>query len=77
MKTFAERNEAMNKDIQLLQEKHKINIYAANVVMPNQEVIPVIRVSDMLAEQGNDMIINNEEKNEDKPKRRSAGNKKA
>ena len=47
MKKFDERVKEFDKDMQALQKKHHVAIYAANVVVNKEgEVAPVVRVGD-------------------------------
>lgn len=74
---FNQRVEAFNKEIFGLQKKHGVNLYAANVVLKNGEVAPLVRVADAHDKGENDMLVIPEDKtNETKSKKRRAGNKK-
>ena len=44
---FEKRKDAYQKELEQLQEKLQISLYAANVVFPNGEVFPVIKMTDL------------------------------
>ena len=43
---FEERKEKFQKELLELVDKYGIDIYAINAVMPNGEVLPVVKMSD-------------------------------
>ncbi len=76
MENFDKRAGEFNRGILELQKKHGVSLYAANVVLKNGEVAPMVRLADVNKNQ--EMIINPSEKNnENKSKRRNSRNKKA
>lgn len=44
---FLKRRERFEKGLLALQEEAKLELYAANIVLPNQEVAPVIKIMDI------------------------------
>ena len=46
MEDFTKRSKEFNKGFLLLQQKYKVAIYAANVVLKNGEVAPLVRIAD-------------------------------
>lgn len=46
MKTFEERQDDFNKDLNELSQKHKVGLYAVNAVMDGGEVHPAIKMAD-------------------------------
>jgi len=44
--TYEDRQKAFEKELLELVQKHKVNVYAANVVFPNGEVMPMLKTSD-------------------------------
>jgi hypothetical protein len=49
MKPFNERVHDFNEILVAAQKEHGVSLYAANIVLKNGEVIPLVRVSDNLA----------------------------
>ena len=45
--TFEERSGAFNQEILRLQKKYKVTLYAANTVLKNNDVAPMVRLGDM------------------------------
>lgn len=76
---FNVRAQAFNEEILKLQHKHGVTLYAANVVLKNGEVAPLVRLADA-TDQSFEMVKNEnayEETNQGKSKKGTAGNKKA
>jgi len=70
---FEARTEEFNKEFQTLQERYAVKIYAANCVLKNGEVIPLIRVVDDLKLE----IVKDSKKYDDKAKAGNPVGKKA
>jgi len=45
-KDFLKRKERFEKDLLGLYKKYSVEMYAANAVLPNQEVLPMIKIID-------------------------------
>jgi len=74
METFEQRVEAFNAGIMDLQKQHNVVLYAANVVLKNGEVAPMVRVADAT----DPSIVKAKEKAyENKAKGRSSAGEKA
>lgn len=74
METFEKRVEAFNAGIMDLQKQHGVVLYAANIVLRNGEVAPMVRVAD-----ANDpnVVKAKEKAYENKAKGRSSAGKEA
>lgn len=72
---FNQRAQAFNEEILKLQHKHGVTLYAANVVLKNGEVAPLVRLADA-TDQSFEMV-KNENAYEDKPATGSGAGKKA
>ena len=68
--TFEERKEKLQKDLEETCNELELNIYAANAVLPNGEVIPIMKVKDMKPEEEKEVVKElKEEKDGDKTKK--------
>lgn len=47
MLKFEERKSKFEKDLMALSKKYSIDLYAANVVLPGGEVMPMIKLADL------------------------------
>lgn len=71
---FQQRSEQFQQEIDQLQKKYSVQLYAAYVLLQNGEMMPLIKLKDLLPQ---DTIVDLEKKYENKPKTRSVASEKA
>jgi len=48
MQEFKQRSEAFQKEIETLQKKYNVQLYAADVLLQNGEIVTLIKLRDLL-----------------------------